>query len=132
MPLNGLGSLWAKKILLVEDDDDLREFFADTLRVSGLSVQQAPDGLTALHILENDAPDLIVLDLGLPDVDGLSIRDELLAHTDTRDIPVVVVTASAETFGHRLRDDCVLRKPVTAIELVDTVRRCLNARRRQQ
>ena len=125
MSLNGPGPLWAKTILLVEDNDDLRQMFADALRFAGFVVVQASDGLQALRILENDRPDLLVLDIVLPSVDGLSIRDEILAHTDTKDIPIVIVTGSAETFSHRLRNDCVLRKPVLPDQLVKTVRACM-------
>jgi DNA-binding response OmpR family regulator len=125
--LNGPGADGAKKILLVEDDDDLRHMFADALRFAGFDVTQAPDGLAALHILENGHPDLIVLDLVLPGIDGLSIRDEILAHTETRRIPIVIVTGSAEAFGRRIRNDCVLHKPVMPDKLVRTVRNCLPA-----
>jgi CheY-like chemotaxis protein len=124
--LDGHVTVEARTILLVEDNDDLRHMFADALRFAGFNVVEARDGLAALHVLENHHPDLIVLDLVLPGVDGLSIRDEILAHTETRDIPIVIVTGSAETFGRRLRDDCVLRKPVMPDKLVKTVRKCLS------
>ena len=127
MSLNGPGPLWAKTILLVEDNDDLRQMFADALRFAGFVVVQASDGLQALRILENERPDLLVLDILLPSVDGLSIRDEILAHTDTKDIPIVIVTGSADTYSHRLRNDCVLRKPVMPDQLVKTVRACMKA-----
>jgi CheY-like chemotaxis protein len=119
LSLTDSGARWVKTILLVEDDDDLRQMFADALRFAGFKVQQASDGLEALRILENGSPDLIVLDLVLPGVDGLSVRDEILAHIETRDIPIVIVTGSAETFAHRLRGDCVLRKPVLPDKLVE-------------
>ena len=125
MPLKDSGALWVKTILLVEDDDDLRQMFADALRFAGFNVRQAPDGLHALRILETESPDLIVLDLVLPGVDGLSVRDEILAHLETRHIPIVIVTGSADTFADRLRGDCVLRKPVMPDKLVETVRKCL-------
>lgn len=125
MALDGRVTVEARTILLVEDDDDLRHMFADALRFAGFTVVEARDGLAALHVLENDHPDLIVLDLVLPGVDGLSVRDEILAHTETRDIPIVIVTGSAETFGPRLRGDCVLQKPVLPDRLVQTVRKCL-------
>ena len=116
---------WDKTILVVEDNDDLRQIFADSLKFSGFSVREASDGLEALHVIENTPPDLVVLDLVLPTLDGLSVRDEILAHVETRRIPIVIVTGSAEEFSHKLRGDCVLRKPVAPDTLVATVRNCL-------
>lgn len=115
----------SKTILIVEDSDDLRELFVDTLRFSGFRVLEARDGVDALRIIENRPPDLVVLDLGLPTLDGLSVRDEILSHLNTRDIPIVVVTGSAQQFADKLRGDCVLQKPVAPAQLVATIRNCL-------
>lgn len=116
---------WSKTILIVEDDGDLRHMFADALKFSGFSVQEAANGLEALRMIEDDPPDLVVLDVVLPVLDGLSVRDEILAHARTRDIPIVVVTGSVDEPGKKLRADCVLRKPVAPDTLVATVRKCL-------
>jgi two-component system chemotaxis response regulator CheY len=116
-------SLWTKTVLVVEDDHDLRHIFASALRFAGYLVQEASDGLQALQMIEGgDPPHLIVLDLYLPMLDGLSVRDEVLAHEETRGIQIVVVTGSSEDFGNRLSGDFVLRKPVTPDHLVAAVR----------
>jgi CheY-like chemotaxis protein len=118
-----VSSLWKKTVLVVEDDHDLRHLFANALRFAGYLVQEASDGLQALQMLEGgDPPQLIVLDLYLPMLDGLSVRDEVLAHEETRSIQIVVVTGSSENFGQRLSDDDILRKPVTPDHLVAAVR----------
>ena len=118
---------WHATILIVEDDDDLREVFARALSLAGFRVREAADGPAALRLIESYPPDLVLLDIGLPTLDGLSVRDEILAHAETRDMPIVIVTAGADRHAHRLRDDCVLRKPVTTDRLIATVRDCLKA-----
>lgn len=116
---------WQKTVLIVEDDRDLRRIFGHALMFAGFRVQYAADGVDALRIIESHPPHLVVLDLGLPTLDGLSVHDEIMAGQETRTIPVVVVTGSAHDFSQRLPDTCVLRKPVTPRQLVTTVRQCL-------
>ena len=118
---------WQKTVLIVEDDFDLRHIFADTLSLAGFRVLEAVDGVAALQIIENNPPHLVILDLTLPMLDGLSVRAEMASHGNTRDIPVVVVTGRSGDLDQKLRDDCVLRKPVTPERLVATVRECLAA-----
>ena len=113
-------------VLIVEDNPDLRRIFADALFWAGFRVEQTDDGVTALRMIENDPPDVLVLDIGLPTLDGLSVRDELAANSETGNIPVVFVTGAE--FAWKLRsDDRVLQKPVTPSRLVATIRECLSA-----
>lgn len=111
-------------ILVVEDDDDLRHIFRESLRYAGFDVQEASDGPAALLILEDSTPDAVVLDMGLPTLDGMSVRDEMAATARTRHIPVVIVTG-ATVDATRVGTARVLRKPVTPEELVAAVRMCL-------
>ena len=117
-----------KTVLVVEDDQPLRELFAGTLALAGYRVLQADDGVVALRLVEVDPPDLVVLDLYLPTLDGLSVRDEIWAHAETRNIPIVIVTGSTVTGRYRVRDECILRKPVTPEQLLNVVGLCLSAR----
>ncbi len=113
-----------KRILIVEDDTDLRRMFRTVLSMAGFDVEEAGDGLEALHLVENRLPDLIVLDLVLRSLDGVSVQQELSARAITRQIPIVVVTGSTiDTAG--LEVACVLRKPIMPDELLKTVRQCL-------
>jgi len=100
--------------------------FRTALSIEGLAVEEAGDGVAALHRLHNDPPDLIVLDLSLPTVSGLIVHQEITAHAHTRHIPVVIVTGSSMDLAH-LGVPCVLRKPVTPEKLVDVVRNCLES-----
>jgi CheY-like chemotaxis protein len=114
----------AKRILIVEDDNDVRRLFRTALALSGYDVEEAGDGVDALRIIENRVPDLIVLDLMLRSLDGLSVQQELAARAITRHIPIVIVTGSTIDTGS-LQVACVLRKPVMPDELVRTVRHCI-------
>jgi CheY-like chemotaxis protein len=118
--------LQQRSILIVEDDGELRRLFRFALGVAGYSVREAGDGIHALELIELEKPDLIILDLGLPLLSGLDVQQEIAAHGHTRDIPIVVVTASsAELDG--LGVDCVLRKPISPDDVVDVVNRCFAA-----
>ena len=100
--------------------------FRTALTIAGYVVQEAADGPGALHRVQYDPPDLVILDLGLPTVSGLIVQQEIAAHAHTRHIPVVIVTGSSERLDH-LDVPCVLRKPVDPDRLVSTVRQCLQS-----
>lgn len=113
-------------ILVVEDDNDLRSVWKLALQLDGFDVEEAGDGITALRRLEEREPDLVVLDLGLPLLDGMSVQQEIAAQLVTRAIPIVIVTGSSEDLSH-VDVSCILRKPVGPEQLVATVRRCMKA-----
>jgi two-component system OmpR family response regulator len=116
----------AKRILVVEDNDDLRTLFRIALTLDGFAVLEARTGLEALRIFESTAPDLVVLDLGLPGIDGFAVQQELSAQAGNPPTPIVIVTGSPrDVAGPNVA--CVLRKPVSPTELVATVRTCLAA-----
>ena len=110
--------------MIVEDDADLRRMFRTALAMAGYDTDEAGDGIDALHVLENHTPDLIVLDLVLRVLDGVSVQQELAASTSTNQIPIVVVTGSTINTDE-LPVARVLRKPVMPDELVRTVKQCL-------
>ena len=113
-----------KRILVVEDDADLRRMFRTILSMSGYDVEEAGDGIDALHLIDNRLPDLIVLDLVLRVLDGVSVQQELASQAMTRQIPIVIVTGSTINTA-ALDVACVLHKPVMPDELVRTVKHCL-------
>src|SRR5437868_6446617 len=105
-----------RRILIVEDDADLRRLFRTVLSLAGFEVEQASDGLEALQLIENRQPDLVVLDLILRSLDGVSVQQELASRAVTARIPIVIVTGShLDTRG--LEVACVLHKPVAPDEL---------------
>jgi two-component system phosphate regulon response regulator PhoB len=115
-----------RRILIVEDDEDLRSLFRISLTLAGYEVQEAGDGLEALRQIDHSPPDLVVLDLMLPFVGGAVVRQEIATHVFTRDIPVVIITGSGRDLSG-LAVACVLRKPVMPEELVRTVATCLGS-----
>jgi len=110
-------------ILVVEDDEDLRRLFRTALTLAGYNVHEAGDGLEALQKIDRSPPDLVVLDVMLPQISGLVVKQEIAAHMVTRDIPVVIVTGSNIAIDAGAA--CVLRKPVSPEQLLTTVKNCL-------
>ena len=113
-------------ILIVEDDLELRRMYRTALAFAGYDTIEAEDGLSALQHLEEKPPDLVILDLMLPTISGLMVQQEIAANAHTRNIPIVVVTASEMDLG-ALDVPCVLRKPVSPDRLIDSVRSCLKS-----
>jgi DNA-binding response OmpR family regulator len=113
-----------KRVLIVEDDAELRKMYRLALVLAGFDVREAGDGYDALVDFEQYPPDIVVLDLGLPRVDGLSVQAEIAARTITEHIPIVIVTGT-RIDPRRVDVACVLFKPVRPDDLVDTVTRCL-------
>jgi DNA-binding response OmpR family regulator len=111
-------------ILIVEDDLVLSQLYRTALAMAGYTVRHAANGLQALREIDANPPSLIVLDLGLPLVDGFAVHQEVAAHAHTRDIPIVIVTGSTQDLD-ALKVPCVLRKPVFPDSLVAAVRKCL-------
>ena len=81
------------RILVVEDEERIRQFLQRGLSYEGYRVDIAEDGQTGLEIARDQPPDLVLLDIHLPDVDGLSVCHELNDAADTCDIPVIVLSA---------------------------------------
>lgn len=115
-----------QRILIVEDDQALRRMYRTALAIDGFDVIEAEDGLSALRQLDLDPPSLVVLDLMLPTVSGLTVQQEIAAHAHTRNIPIVIVTGSAMALDH-VDVQCVLRKPVSPDRLIQAVRACIHS-----
>jgi type II secretory ATPase GspE/PulE/Tfp pilus assembly ATPase PilB-like protein/ActR/RegA family two-component response regulator len=84
------------KVLLVEDEEQLRRVMKDLLEREGYIVAEARDGVQALDEVDRHAPDIIVLDLNLPGLDGYSVLQQLRSRPATRGIPVMVLTAKGD------------------------------------
>ena len=110
--------------MLVEDADELRLLYRQALSLAGFRVLEARGGFEALRHLETQRPDVVVLDLMMPGVDGYTVRNELAAQAHTRDIPVVIVTGVTD-ITQALDVACILRKPFASDDLVAAVHRCL-------
>jgi len=119
-----------RKVLLIEDDDQTRDMLRRTLAKEGWQVTEAVNGRVGLDRLADDVPDLILLDLMMPEMDGFAFMQELRHRPDCRQVPVIVITAKDITgedrkrlHGHVSR---ILGKAATSREqLVNEVRQVL-------
>ncbi len=119
----------ATRILIVEDDPDIADLVARYLDKAGFTTQRAASGHEALQAIAAKAPDLLVLDLMLPQVDGLEVCRLVRANEATSAIPIIMLTARAEEseriVGLELGADDYLAKPFSPNELVARVRALL-------
>ena len=119
-------------VLLVEDDPDLLRFAQVTLRLGGYRPVTASDGVQALTLARKRPPDLVLLDLRLPGLDGWEVLAALRDEPALRTVPVVLLTATINAVAaERALDARVadyLVKPVSADDLLDAVERALARR----
>jgi DNA-binding response OmpR family regulator len=118
----------AGRILLVEDDELLRETLAEVLVDDGHEVHTAANGADALDELEGWEPQLIVLDLMMPVMDGFAFRDEQLRRGLGPDVPVLVLSAmrNLEAAADRLHAAALIAKPFRLEEVLASVETLLD------
>jgi CheY-like chemotaxis protein len=119
------------RILVLEDDPTLQDFYLTTLRSAGFSVAIVPDGLEAIHRVDDDPPAAIILDLRAPRLSGRDVRRELASHLSTRNVPILVISGKRKALNPA-EFPCVLREPITADALLRAVHDCLHAQNQQK
>ena len=121
------------RILVVEDEPSIAEVVGLYLQRAGYQVQTAADGKIATSILEKGIPDLVILDLMLPEIDGLSLTRWL---RDRSDVPIIMLTARREEIdriaGLEMGADDYVVKPFSPQELVSRVRAVMRRLKREQ
>lgn len=121
-----LSDFSGRSVLVVDDEPMVREVVSSYLTRDGMRVDEASDGATALDYLDNNRPDLVVLDVMLPGLDGYSLLSSLRA---TRDVPVIMLTARSDeadrVLGLELGADDYVVKPFSPRELAARVRAVL-------
>ncbi|MDP9490761.1 MAG: response regulator, partial [Actinomycetota bacterium] len=121
-----MASADAQTVLVVEDEASIASFVAMYLRNAGYEVKVAPTGRDALNLAEAHAPSLIILDLMLPDIDGIEVCRRL---RHTSDVPILMLTARDEDVdkivGLEVGADDYLTKPFNPRELVARVKSIL-------
>lgn len=114
-------------VLLAEDFEDTRDVYAFYLRREGFAVQDLPDGDRVLPLALELVPDVVVLDLSLPGIDGYALAAALRAHPITAHIPIVVLSAHAypenEQRAREAGATAFLRKPCLPGDLAETLKR---------
>jgi CheY-like chemotaxis protein len=118
-----------RKLLLAEDDPASRELLADILKMQGYQVVEAEDGQAALEKIAEEGPDLVLLDIQMPKLDGLGVVRQLRQNPRFTSLPVVAVTSYAMR-GDREKAldagfDAYLTKPIDASRIRETVERLL-------
>lgn len=112
------------KILVVEDDPSVRELFKVLLEGEGYEILQAENGLDGLKRAEQDSPDLMILDLMMPDEDGETVLGKLRSHSALSEVPVLVVSGKYEALDRlkeTLGDGNVFSKPFEPTRLMDRI-----------
>ena len=121
------------KVLVVEDEQALSELLEYNLTKEGFAVSVASDGEDALYMVEEETPDIVLLDWMLPNVSGVEICRQLRARGQTRDIPIIMLTARGEeedrVRGLQTGADDYLTKPFSMGELIARMRAVLRRAR---
>lgn len=116
-------------VLIVEDSVTQREMISDLLRGSGLNVSVACDGVEALERIQGVRPDLVVLDIVMPRMNGYEVCRRLKADPKTQNVPVVMCSSKGEEFdrywGMKQGADAYIAKPFQPTELIGTVKQLL-------
>ena len=124
-----MGAVLQKKILVVEDEPDILQLVKLYLEKEGFRTATAVNGVQALKKVKEDKPDLIVLDLMLPEIDGLEVCKHLRSVPDTAMLPIIMLTAKAEesdtVIGLELGADDYVAKPFSPKALVARIKALL-------
>jgi two-component system cell cycle response regulator DivK len=118
-----------KKVLIVEDNDLNMKLFNDLLVAHGYGTLQTKDGVEAIALARQHRPDLILMDIQLPEVSGLQVTQWIKEDDDLRGIPVIAVTAFAmKGDEEKIRDggcEAYIAKPISVTSFLQTVERFL-------
>ena len=119
-----------KRILCIEDEPEMIELIRLILGRKGFEVKGAPGGTEGLRMMRDETPDLVLLDLMMPDMDGWEVYQQMKADEKTKHIPVIVVTAKAQNIDkvlglHIAKVEDYLAKPFGPAELVESVEKAL-------
>jgi two-component system response regulator VicR len=125
-----------KRLVYIEDEPEMIDLVRLILSRRGFEVQGANGGRSGLALVQQELPDLVLLDLMMPDMDGWDVYQQMKASEATQNIPVIVITAKAQSIDkvlglHIAKVDDYISKPFSPQELVDSVEKVL-ARRREQ
>lgn len=120
-----------KSILYIEDEQEMIDLVSLILNRKGFEVRGAAGGQVGLDSIHADAPDLVLLDLMMPDMDGWEVYQQMKASESTKDIPVIVITAKAQNIDkvlgiHIAKVDDYISKPFSPQQLIDSIEKVLN------
>jgi two-component system, OmpR family, response regulator VicR len=115
-----------RRIIYIEDDQEMIDLVMLILSRRGYNIQGAHGGRAGLDLVQKDLPDLVLLDLMMPGMDGWEVYQQLKSNESTRNIPVIIVTAKAQAIDrvlglHIAKVDDYVAKPFRPQELVDSI-----------
>lgn len=119
-----------KHIVYIEDEQEMIDLVGLILSRKGFELKGAIGGQPGLELIRADKPDLVLLDLMMPDMDGWEVYQQMKASQETRDIPVIVITAKAQNIDkvlgiHIAKVDDYISKPFSPQQLIDSVEKVL-------
>ena len=122
-----------KSILCIEDEPEMIDLIRLILGRRGFEVKGAAGGVEGLKIIRQELPDLVLLDLMMPDMDGWEVYQQMKADEKTKKIPVIVVTAKAQSIDkvlglHIAKVDDYITKPFSPQDLMNSVDKVLKSR----
>lgn len=120
------------KVLIVDDSQTLRHMLSDLLQENGMQVIAATNGLEAKEFIQSNAPDLVITDLIMPEMNGYELCRWIKNEPSTQKIPVLICSTKSEEFdrywGMKQGADAYITKPFHPPELLKTVRQLLQGR----
>ena len=120
-----------KTVLIVEDNELNMKLFNDVLQAHGYETIQTREGMEALRLTKENRPDLILMDIQLPEVSGLEVTKWIKADKDIRDIPVIAVTAFAmKGDEEKIRQggcEAYIAKPISITNFLETIKQFLHS-----
>ena len=117
-----------KHILVVDDDDMMRSFIKELLTINGFEITEASNGKAGLKQFRDNTPDLVLTDIIMPEMEGISFIRELRAHN--KEVPIIAMTGNVHgrmeeylEISTQLGADEILRKPIKSQEFLDAITR---------
>jgi DNA-binding response OmpR family regulator len=121
----------SKRVLVIDDDQQIREIISFALSHNGYVVTVADNGQRLAELLEQDTPDLIILDVMMPGLDGYQLFEQLRRSASTRTTPIIIMTAHDEDIYERISKDLGasehITKPFHPLYLVERVQELLQS-----
>ena len=119
------------KVIYIEDDPEMIDLVTLILRPRGINVKGAHGGRQGLDMVREELPDLVLLDLMMPDLDGWDLYQQLKADPATATIPVIIITAKAQAIDqvlglHIAKVDDYICKPFRPQQIIDSIQKILN------
>jgi len=120
----------AKNILIIEDDEFLRSLINTKLTAEGFTVDAAPDGETGIKKIKKDKPDLVLLDLLLPGIDGFEVLTKAREDEATKSIPIIILS-NLDQKGEIDRGiklgatDFLIKSQITSAEIIEKIKKTL-------